>query len=168
MKILSKRPEGEFPRSKGDRPEGRRGIRLERSSLLPRGWHVLIVCLLLSGCSAHSPFILENTTDSSAVQNEFPPSQEKVFVTKQPLPASVAFVPISTIDVGKAWYGSSNKVLETMADRARELGANAVIQTKTWHQPAGWSWASPEGSGQAVRVNDLKSLQASGINGTWY
>jgi hypothetical protein len=78
------------------------------------------VCLLLSGCSAHSPFILKSTTDLSPIQNKFPPSQEKVFVTEQPLPARVGFVPIATVDVGKAWYGSTEGLLILMAGRARE------------------------------------------------
>ncbi len=168
MILLSEATKGEITGNKGDCPERRAGVRLAHAPLSLGRWYLLIVYLLLSGCSAHSPFILKNTTDSSLVQNKFPPSQERVFVTDQGLPGSVAFVPISTIDVGKAWYGSTDEVLATMADRARELGANAVIQTKTWHQPAGFAWYSPEGSGLAVRVNNVKSLETSGINGTWY
>ena len=133
-----------------------------------RRHYLLFVFLFLSGCSAHSAFILKNTTDSSPVLSNYPSTQERVFVTRQPLPASVAFVKVSTIDVGKAWYGSINGVFAAMADRARELGANAVIETKTWHQPAGWSWYSPEGSGLAVRIADTKSLEASGVKGAWY
>lgn len=55
-----------------------------------------------------------------------------------------------------------------MADRARELGANAVIQVKTWHQPSGFSWAAPHGSGQAVRIKDVKLLESLGIKGNWH
>jgi hypothetical protein len=146
----------------------RRDSRLAWAPLaLGRGC-LLLVFLLLSGCSAHSPFILTNTTDSTPVQSNYPPSRDKVFVTEQSLPAGVAFVSISTIDVGKAFYGSTDAVLVAMADRARELGANAIIEAKTWHQPAGFSWYSPEGSGLAVRVADVKSLEASGIKGTFY
>lgn len=168
MILLSDGTKGEIPGNNGDCPERRGAVRLTRAPLPFGHLHLLIVCLLLAGCSAHSPFILKNTTDSSLVQNKFSPSQERVFVTDQALPGSVAFVPISTIDAGTAWYGSTDELLAAMADRARELGANAVIQTKTWHQPAGFAWYSPEGSGLAVRVNNVKSLEASGINGTWY
>ena len=131
-------------------------------------WDLLLVFLFLAGCSAHSPFILVNTTDSTPVQNTYPPSQEQVFVTKESLPASIAFVQVSRIDVGKAWYGSTDGVLVAMADRARELGANAIIETKTWHEPAGWALVSPEGSGLAVHVSDPKSLEAAGVSGTWH
>jgi hypothetical protein len=131
-------------------------------------WHLLFIALFLAGCSAHSPFILENTTDSTPVQNTFPASQDKVFITKQSLPVGLSYVSISRIDVGKIWYGSADGVLDSLADRARELGANAVIETKTWHQPAGFAWAAPEGSGLAVRVADIKSLETSGVQGSWH
>ena len=31
------------------------------------------------------------------------------------------------------WYGSSNNVLQSLADGARKLGADAVVEIKTWH-----------------------------------
>jgi uncharacterized protein YbjQ (UPF0145 family) len=75
---------------------------------------------------------------------------------------------IATIDVGKKWYGSSHDAVSAMADRARELGANAVIQSKTWLAPSGFSWAAPHGSGQAVSVRDIKALEQRGVKGTWH
>lgn len=64
--------------------------------------------LNLSGCSAHDPFIITNTTDSLPVsQSKYPNHHDKVFITQQPLPAGVEFELISTVDVGKIWYGSS-------------------------------------------------------------
>jgi hypothetical protein len=85
-------------------------------------------------------------------------------VTQQPLPSGVAAEELARIDVGKIWYGSSKNVEISMADRARELGANAVVQVKTWHQPSGFSWAAPHGSGVAVRV-DPKALES--LSGSW-
>jgi hypothetical protein len=55
-----------------------------------------------------------------------------------------------------------------MAKRARELDADAVVDAKTWHQPSGWSWAAPNGSGLAVHVKDLKAIESSGLQGNWY
>jgi hypothetical protein len=127
------------------------------------------VFLSLSGCSAHNPFNITNTTDSSPVsQSQYPVHHNKVFITEQSPPAGVDFELLSTIDVGKIWYGSSKDVLVSMADRARELGANGVVQAKTWMQPSGFSWAAPHGSGQAVRVSDIKALESLGIKGSWY
>jgi hypothetical protein len=81
--------------------------------------------------------------------------------------AARGFHLISTIDVGQIWYGSSGDVYTSMANRARELGTNAVIQVKTWRQPSGFSWAAPHGSGQAVRISKIKALESLGIKGSW-
>jgi hypothetical protein len=126
---------------------------------------VLIGAVLAGGCAAHSPMIVKNTTDTHPVsQSRYPAHHDKVFVTQQPLPSGVAAEELARIDVGKIWYGSSKNVEISMADRARELGANAVVQVKTWHQPSGFSWAAPHGSGVAVRV-DPKVLES--LSGSW-
>jgi hypothetical protein len=130
---------------------------------------VTVLCLVLSACAAHSPFIMKDTTDSAvASPNKYPANHDKVFVTEQSLPAGVDYDVIGTIEVGKVWYGSSDNVVTSMADRARELGANAVIQVKTWHQPSGFSWAAPHGSGEAVRIKDTGSLTSLRVAGDWH
>ena len=66
---------------------------------------------------------------------------------------------IAIIDVGKIWYSGSDDILVEMAHRAREMGADAVINVKRWHQPSGFSWAAPHGQGQAVE--DSRQGQSS-------
>lgn len=128
-----------------------------------------LLILLISACSAHNPFIVSNKTTSAPVSEaRFPPHTDQVFFTEQPLPSTVKFEVISTIDVGKVWYGSSKSVYKSMAERARQLGANAVIQVKTWHQPAGYAWYSPHGSGQAIHVEDMEQLDALDLEGSWH
>lgn len=90
-----------------------------------------------------------------------------MFITEQSLPSNIEFEVISTIEVGKRWYGSSNNALIATADRARELGANAVIQSRTWFAPSGFSWAAPHASGQAIYVKDMTSIESVGVKGTW-
>jgi hypothetical protein len=135
--------------------------------LRPSVISVGIVFLLLTACSAHSPMILTNTTDSAAPDTT-DASTDKVFVTKQSLPPGLAFETISRIDVGTIWYYSNDKVLVLMADRARELRANALVEVKTWRQPSGFAWAAPNGSAIAVRVKDIKAIESSGVQGSWY
>jgi uncharacterized protein YbjQ (UPF0145 family) len=127
----------------------------------------LVAVMAVSGCSAHSPMIIKNTVDTeSRTTVQYPPTQQKIFVTGERLPAD-SYDPVARIDVGKIWYGSSQNVLVSLADRARELGADAVIDVKTWHQPSGFSWAAPHGSGLAVKVKDRASLEKGQIPGDW-
>lgn len=128
-----------------------------------------MLALLVSACSAHNPLIVSNKTVSAPVSEaKFPPHSDKVFFTEQSLPSTVKFELISAIDVGKVWYGSKGRVYKSMAERARQLGANAVVQVKTWRQPSGFSWAAPHGSGQAIHVEDMHQLEALNLQGSWH
>jgi hypothetical protein len=112
-------------------------------------------CLLLPGCSARAP-------------QKYPANQGKVFITSQALPEGVAFDPIRGVHAARSWYGSSVPVLIVIADQARKLGANAIIEEKTWYSPHGFGWATPHCAGQAVWVSDVKSLESRGVKGDWY
>jgi hypothetical protein len=114
---------------------------------------VSAMAIAMSACSAHNPFIVANTTDvKPAAAQQFAPHTGPVLIVEGPLPPTVEFVLVADIEIGKVWYGGSDKILQEMADRARALGADAVIEAKTWHQPSGYSWAAPHGHGQAVKI----------------
>lgn len=129
---------------------------------------LLGLILFICGCSAHSAWITEDTTDTTPIaKSSYPMHGNKVFVTEGSILDKGQFEPIAKIDVGKIWYGSTDNVLDSMAIRARELGANAIIDVKTWRQPSGWSWAAPHGSGLAVKLADPKGFDFSKLNGEW-
>jgi hypothetical protein len=83
------------------------------------------------------------------------------------LPASAKYEVLAELEVGKIWYGSSGNVLQSLADGARKLGADAVIEVKTWHQPSGFSWAAPHGSGKAIKILDSPSVDFASLPGEW-
>ena len=129
-----------------------------------------IMLIGLLGCtSPHNAFIATNQTAGRPLSpTSYAGHSNKVFVTEQSLPPGVSFETLEAIDVGKVWYGSSQDVKQSMADRARMIGADAVVEVKTWHQPAGWSWAAPHGSGKAVRFSESSVTNLSGLHGDWY
>ena len=129
---------------------------------------VYLVVVVLTGCSAHNPFIVGDTTDVIQLSSiKYAPHSNRVYVTSASLPATVHYEVLGRLEVGTVWYGSSGNVLESLADGARELGADAVVEVKTWHQPAGWSWAAPHGSGTAVRIVEPARVDFSGLGGDW-
>src|SRR2546426_11193060 len=89
-----------------------------------------------------------------------------VFTTKAPLP-SESFEPVADLELSKGWYGSTDNTQQALADRARELGADAVINMKSWHAPSAWSWASPYSSGQAVKLRGDPKQLLNGLTGDW-
>jgi len=130
----------------------------------------MIMLPALYGCtSPHSAFIITNQTAGQPLSStRYAAHTNKIFVTEESLPSSVSCELLESIEVGKVWYGSSRDVKKSLADRARMIGANAVVEVKSWHQPAGWSWAAPHGSGKAVRFPGPGAANVSGLHGDWY
>lgn len=131
-----------------------------------------IALLAVAGCAAHSPMILHDTVDSTpsgaAVAGAAPHSRQ-VLVTETGLPAGVPYQVLETVQVGTVWYGGDEKVDKQMADRARAIGADAVINVKHWRQPSGFSWAAPHGSGEAVKLRNPAALtSAAPGQGRWF
>ncbi len=126
-----------------------------------------LVLFLLSGCSAHSPFILKNSVDVLPVAAlGLEPHSKKVFVTRSRLDADTYEI-VARIDIGRIWYGSSSNIMQSMATRARELGADAVVELSTWRQPSGFSWSAPHGSGKAVKFKSDTKPDLSEVPGDW-
>lgn len=124
--------------------------------------------VLLVGCAAHSPFIVKNTTDTSAVSsNKYPAHSDRIFMSRDSLPPEVKYEVLETIEVGKVWYGSRGRVEDSLANRARQIGADAIIDFRSWHQPSGWSWAAPHGSGKAVKIQNKSSVDFAKLKGEW-
>jgi NAD(P)H-dependent flavin oxidoreductase YrpB (nitropropane dioxygenase family) len=119
----------------------------------------LAVFFIASACTAHNPLILKHTTDvreasaSVLLEHELP-----VLVTSSSLPEYVVYEPVARIEVGKAWYGRTRSVEAELARQARALGADAVVEVETWHQPSGYAWWAPHGRGQAVRIIEGATL----------
>jgi hypothetical protein len=130
---------------------------------------VIMIVFVLQGCAAHSPFIVKNTADTTpAISGKtYPPHTNLVRVTTSALPADVDYEFVGAIDVGKVWYGNEDGVDRLMADKARALGADAVILVKRWKQPSGFSWAAPHGSGQAVKLKNRDTVDLDALPGTW-
>lgn len=118
---------------------------------------LVAVLLLVSGCAAGTPRLTSTT---------YPPHTKPVFVTKATLPAD-KFEAIADLEESKGWYGSTDNTQQALADRARELGADAVLNMKSWHAPSASAWASPYSSGKAVKLHGDPKRILDGIAGDW-
>lgn len=122
----------------------------------------------LQARSAHSPLILRNTTDVDAASATTAQAHtNKVLFLDSPLPETVKYEVIGTIDAGRIWYGGDESLFEQMADKAREIGADAVIEVATWKQPSGFSWAAPHGRGKAVKILNKDAANLTKLGGQW-
>ena len=119
--------------------------------------------LLVSGCAAgtHRP-----TSTTYPPHTKYPPHTNPVFVTKATLPPE-SFELIAALEESKGWYGSTDNTQQALADRARELGADAVLNMKSWHAPSAGSWASPYSAGKAVKLRGDPKQILNGVVGDW-
>lgn len=129
-------------------------------------WVLLGAGLAGQGCSTHSWWNLADPVSTQMAAGRYPAHTRKVFLTDMPLPASVKYETLGQIDGGKVTTSNTEGLLILMADESRRIGADAVINLKTWRQPSGWSWSAPHGSGEAIKITDTNCL--SGLPGYWY
>jgi hypothetical protein len=128
----------------------------------------LSLVLALAGCAAHSPMIMKNTVDVDANPNvKAAAHNNKVLFVENTLPSNVKYDVLGEINIGKIWYGGGDALLDEMADKARALGADAVIEVGTWKQPSGFAWAAPHASGKAIKLLNKKSVDMKALAGIW-
>lgn len=130
---------------------------------------IVLPVILLSACTAHNPLDVTPVTDSTrASAAVYPANANRIRITREGLPPGTAYTVIGTIDAGSNWYGPDADAEKMMADKARAMGADAIIQAKLWHQPSGFSWAAPHGSGVAVKLSDPASANLDALPGDWF
>lgn len=126
------------------------------------------VAVLASGCATHSPMRMSNAASVTGKSTTtYAAHTNKVFVTETILDSSIQYELLGQIDIGMTTYSSMEEVLKRLANKARELGADAVVDVHTWRQPSGWAWVAPQGKGQAVRFEDKASVDFSALKGEW-
>lgn len=128
------------------------------------------VALMLTGCATHSIFLASNKTsfDRDITIFRYPAHTNKVFVSQGPLPAAIKARVLGYIDVGTVMYNAPHIVYCRMAQKARDIGADAVVEVKIWYQISGWAWAAPHGRGIAIRLAEGQIPDYSSMKGEWY
>ena len=89
----------------------------------------------------------------------------KVLVTASALPTKGEFDILGPLSVHSPWPGGTGKATKLLADQARAMGANAVVEARAWQAIALPAVVAPHANGIAVRVKDddlLRSLAGSG------
>ena len=104
---------------------------------------------LLAACSG--------TKTQMIAANAHAPITGPVLVVKGPLPEQVKYEVIAQVKAVRARYGKADVALRMLANQARALGCDAVIEVDTWFSPTIGAWASPHAQGKAVRITNRDS-----------
>ncbi len=95
------------------------------------------------------------------------PASCRVFITEKGI-GKAFYTTVKDIKVSKKWYGSTAEMFSKLADRARKVGADAVINVRTWHSPSGFAWAAPHAGGMAVKLTEAGRKALPGLEGRCY
>lgn len=92
----------------------------------------------------------------------------RTLVTFNSLPAEGDYEVIGRIEVYSRWFGTPRKAMALLGEKARSMGANAVVETGVWLAPAFPATVAPHGTGIAVRINDHQLLERlADSSSTW-
>ncbi|UCV21137.1 hypothetical protein [Ferribacterium limneticum] len=129
------------------------------------GWPASAQSILLDPNTATygNPWVTPrlNGTSASALDT-------KVLVTTSALPAQGDFETLGALYVQSRWPGSTGKARKLLAEQAKGMGANVVVESRVWQGLAFPAVVAPQGSGIAVLVKDHELLESlAGSVGTW-
>ena len=128
----------------------------------------LAFAFLIAGCAQDSPKSSPVSESKPAAEARVsPPQTNQIRVSAEDLPPG-AYQVLGKLEVSKPWYGNLDESKKMLADRARKLGADAVIQAKVWHSPSGFAWAAPHGSGVAIKLTNPASMNLEALPGGWF
>ena len=124
---------------------------------------LVMMVALTGGCGVHSVWnVSDRMSAKSAIS--LPAHSNPVFVSKAGLrPGSYDFV--GQIDLSRNTCEGDRDVMGVLADKARDLGCDAVVEVDIWRKPSGWCNQSPHANGQCVKLRDPTLI--NGMDGLW-
>ena len=117
-------------------------------------------CIAIAGCASPSATtVSSNKTQAAAAHNQ------PVCLLKASLPANVRYTVLGPIEGSKEFYGSVSEIIPLMAQEARNIGADAIINMATGQKMGMWAWSRPYGTGTAVKMNNKADLNCAALGG---
>ena len=88
----------------------------------------------------------------------------KVCLLRGPPPSGTQYKAVGYLDTYMHHYGSADALLDTMADEARKLGADAVVGVESGQEYGYFPWrvVRPRARGHAIRLTEPINCAGSG------
>jgi len=124
---------------------------------------VLLISLTIASCGVRTK--VEPLRGAAFV----PSHNQPVCLFAGGLPSEFKFIELGTIKATKRTYGSTDELTSGMADEARGLGADAIINMQAGQRfkgPLPWRITSPTGVGTAIKLTpESPKLECGTIGG---
>jgi len=114
------------------------------------------ILLFLSGCSTVSSSSVPYVSEDERVSG-------RIYMTTATVPESAGYKVIGHVKANaRKGYDGVQSLYPLLAEEARRVGANAVIEVKGGRTVSAFSWAAPFVGGVAVEIDGVKTLESYG------
>ncbi|WP_077338523.1 hypothetical protein [Pseudocolwellia agarivorans] len=115
---------------------------------------IALVAVFLTGCktvsSSSAPYVETNMRVTGPI-----------YMTTATIPESVGYTVIGNVKANaRQGYDKVETLYPLIADEAKKVGANAVINVKGGRTVSAFSWAAPFVSGTAIKIDDVSKLES--------
>ena len=100
-------------------------------------------------------------------REQWTPESQLILMTKSDLPHEVKFEVLGELRAHQAVYGDTTRVYASLAAKARQVGADAVVKVKVKYRAAAFAVAAPSVSGVAVKIVDSGGVDIKKLDGEW-
>ena len=114
---------------------------------------------VLTGCAARA------VNNAASKGTAAAPHVEPVCVLKSPLPSSIPHTVVGEIDASRRWYGGVGTLIPLMADEARKMGADVVVNLRSGHKIGLFAWSTPYATGTGVKLANRADLNCAANGG---
>ena len=120
---------------------------------------VAATSIMILGCAPSATTIPSDKGQTAEAHNQ------PVCLLKTGLPANISYTVLGNIQGGSEGYDRVGEIIPLMAQEARKLGADAVINMETGRKVGLFAWSRPYGTGTAVRVKNKADLNCASLGG---
>ncbi|WP_426357712.1 hypothetical protein ACPUVO_14815 [Pseudocolwellia sp. HL-MZ19] len=113
-----------------------------------------LVSLFLSGCASVASSSVPYVETGKQVTGS-------IYMTTATVPESVGYTVIGHVKANdRQGYAKVESLYPMLAEEARKVGANAVINVQGGRTVAAFSWAAPFVGGTAIKIDDVSKLES--------
>ena len=113
---------------------------------------------------------LVQAAEPSAVTADSAGAGNRVCVLSGPAPSAAQFTVVKELKIGKGTYGSVDEGITMLADKARDLGADAIVNYSGSQRFGFWPWrfVHPVVRGTAIKWNSGVTFDCVASGGSFH
>ena len=129
----------------------------------------VLLALVCFGCAQDNAITANRDRDLfiGKPAAEAPAAKKKIFLTEESLPKTANYQRLGEIKIIRIDDVGFPAIYQALANKALDVGADAVVEIAIWRQPTTTTFGSAQGVGTAVKFNNPAGVDLSNVKGQW-